>query len=113
MPKMNGFELYKEIKNINDKIKIAFCEVYSNDVDDNNSHSKLNWNNKDDVWSLDYKVPDFKTIHLGVNLKEEEKGKIPKLTDKIDSISIKLQQQYETIEIRCESEADIIDKLVT
>src|SRR5919198_2944637 len=73
---------------------------------------KLSWNNKednDDVWSVDYQIPDFKTIHLNLNIKKEEGIKIPRYTDKIQSISIK--QNNSEIEIRSESEADIICEL--
>src|SRR5919197_686170 len=66
-----------------DIFPLAFCEVH-------NDCSKLTWHNKDSVWSPDYKIPDFKTIHLTVNLKKE--GKIPRYTDRIDSISIKHEQ---------------------
>src|SRR5690242_3017877 len=105
-----------------DIFPLAFCEVQScgNSVDDYNnntstSHSKLKWVIKDNVWSLDYKLPDFKTVCLNVNLKKKE-GKIGKYTDRIESIIINhllLQQaDNETFEISGESEADIIDKFI-
>lgn len=59
-------------------------------------------------------MPDFKTVHLKLNLKKE--GKIPKHTDKIESILIKREEQdsQATInEIQSESEADMIDEIVT
>jgi two-component SAPR family response regulator len=28
MPKMNGFELYKDMKNIDDKVKVCFLTVF-------------------------------------------------------------------------------------
>jgi DNA polymerase, archaea type len=64
---------------------LAFCEVHNNP-------SKLTWNNKDSVWSTNYKIPDFKAIHLTVNIRKGG-GKIPRYTDRIDSISIKQEQK--------------------
>jgi DNA polymerase, archaea type len=95
-----------------DIFPLAFCEV------DNNHCSKLRWLNKDSVWSANYKIPDFKTIHLAVNLRKE--GKIQRYNDKIDSITIKQQQRggidnnnSEIISIECNdsSEYDIIKEL--
>jgi DNA polymerase, archaea type len=98
-----------------DIFPLAFCEV----VDNNNHCSKLRWLNKDSIWSADYKIPDFKTIRLTVNLRKE--GKIERYTDKIDSITIKPHQQKKgssnnndkTISIECNdsSEYDIIKQL--
>ena len=48
-------------------------------------------------------MPDFKTVHLKLNLKKE--GKIPKHTDKIESILIKREEQ--------DSQATINDEIVT
>ena len=93
-----------------DIFPLVFCDVYYNSS--NAGCSKLSWNNKeqdDDVWSVDYQVPDFKTIHLNLNLKKN--GKIPRYTDKIQSISIK-QNNSEVFEIQSESEAEIICGLV-
>ncbi|MFL6363435.1 MAG: DNA polymerase domain-containing protein, partial [Nitrososphaeraceae archaeon] len=95
-----------------DIFPLAFCEV------DNNHCSKLRWLNKDSVWSANYKIPDFKTIHLAVNLRKE--GKIQRYNDKIDSITIKQQQRggidnnnSEIISIECNdsSEYNIIKEL--
>jgi DNA polymerase, archaea type len=89
---------------------LALCEV-------DNHCSKLRWLNKDSVWSTDYKIPDFRTIHLTVNLRKE--AKIPKCSDRIDSISVKQEQQLgeeeqagESFEIQSKSEADIIQELI-
>ena len=54
-----------------DIFPLAFCEV----VDNNNHCSKLRWLNRDSIWSANYKIPDFKTIHLTVNLRKEGKNK--------------------------------------
>ena len=93
-----------------DIFPLAFCEVYNNTRHDNTTCSKLSWNIKeeDDVWSINYQIPHFKIIHLNIELKKD--GKIPKYTDRIDSISIK-QNDDEDIEIRNESEQDTIDEL--
>src|SRR5919112_1550028 len=93
-----------------DIFPLAFCEVYNNTNSDNTTCSKLSWNIKEDndVWSIDYQMPHFKIIHLDIELNKE--GKIPKHTDRIASISIK-QNGGEDIEIRNESEQDMIDKL--
>jgi|SRR5438128_431393 len=61
-------------------------------------------------------MPDFKTVHLKLNLKKE--GKIPKHTDKIESILIKREEQDSQAtlnEIQSESEDlfDMIDEIVT
>jgi DNA polymerase, archaea type len=90
---------------------LAFCEV-------DNHCSKLRWFNKDNVWSPDYTIPDFKTIHLTVNLRKE--AKIAKCSDRIDSISIKQQlreeeqeeQICESFEIQSKSEAEVIQELI-
>ena len=83
-------------------------------LNNNNCCYCSSWNIKDNVWSTDYKVPDFKTVHLKLNLKKE--GKISKHTDKIESILIKQEEQDSQatiVEIQSESEADMIDEFVT
>jgi DNA polymerase, archaea type len=95
-----------------DIFPLVFSEV-------SNNSSKLRWHNKDSIWSTNYKIPNFKTIHLTVNLRKE--GKIERYADKIDSITIKQYQQKvgnsnnddKTICIDCNdsSEYDIIKQL--
>lgn len=87
-----------------DIFPLAFSKVSTS------SNSKLIWTLKDNVWSTDYEVPDFKVIHLKVNLKREV-GKIPKYTDRTDSILI-TRGDSETIEIQNKSEGDILEELV-
>ena len=68
-----------------DIFPLAFCDI-CNSGGGSLYSKKLSWNNKednDDVWSVDYEVPDFKTIHLNLNIKKEEGIKIPRYTDKI------------------------------
>jgi DNA polymerase, archaea type len=78
---------------------LALCKV-------DNHFSNLRWLNKDSVWSADYKIPDFKTISLTLNLSKE--AKIPRYTDKIDSIYIRQigeeeeQKEEELYEIHSE-----------
>jgi DNA polymerase elongation subunit (family B) len=92
----------------------AFCEVSCSNSR-HSGHSKLTWINKDNVHSLDYKLPDFKVIHLKVNLKRE--GKIPRYTDRIDSILIEERKSEEedyvsSFKIQSESEENIIEELI-
>jgi DNA polymerase-2 len=91
-----------------DIFPLAFCEVH-------NDSSKLRWLNKDSIWSANYKILDFKTIHLTVSLRKE--GKIPRYTDKIDSITIKQHTegnnniQISSIKCNDSSEYDIFMRL--
>jgi DNA polymerase, archaea type len=81
-----------------------------------NPLSKLRWLNKDSIWSANYKIPDFKTISLTLNLRKE--AKIPRYTDKIDSISIRQigeeeeQKEEEELEIQSESEVQVLQELI-
>jgi DNA polymerase elongation subunit (family B) len=83
-------------------------------INEDGYSQKLKWivKENEDVWSTDYKIPDLKTIHMTVNIKKE--GRIPRYSDKIQSITIK-QQDNENIEIRCNdaSEADTVKELET
>jgi DNA polymerase elongation subunit (family B) len=85
---------------------LAFCEVITSGSDDGG----LRWSCKDDdVWSLDYTLPEFKTIQLSIKPRKKE-GKLPKLTDKIDSISI-MNGNEKIIEIDGTDEAQILFSL--
>jgi DNA polymerase elongation subunit (family B) len=59
----------------------------------------------------DYKLPEFKKIHLRVYPKLEE-GQIPKFSDMISRIEIHNHNNNETVEIRYNSEVDILNELV-
>src|SRR5215467_2635250 len=85
-----------------DIFPLAYCRVVNNG-------SSLEWHLNDSVWSTNYKIPEFKTIHLKINTKKG--GSIPKYTDKIKSIVITLAGDSETIEIQNESETDMINEL--
>lgn len=66
-----------------DLFPLAFCQVAA-------SKGKL-FSLQDNIWSLDYKLPKFKTVHLGIKLKKQ--GRLPKFTDEIESISIKNEDE--------------------
>jgi DNA polymerase, archaea type len=63
---------------------LAFCKVTTKN---SKSDHTLRWSCNDDIWSLNYQLPEFKTVCLNIKPKKQE-GKLPKFTDKIDSISI-------------------------
>lgn len=91
-----------------DIFPLAFCQVtVYGDVD---GSSGLTWSCKDydDVWSLDYTLPKFKTIQLSIRPRKQE-GKLPKFTDKIDSISIR--NENEIIEIDGTDDVQILFSL--
>jgi DNA polymerase, archaea type len=83
-----------------DLFPLAFCYF--------DSKHPSNIEVKDNVFSTDYWVPDFKSVHLTINLKKE--GKIAKPGDTISSIVIQLSN--ERIEIQKESEVSTIQELM-
>ncbi|CAN5569424.1 type B DNA-directed DNA polymerase [soil metagenome] len=87
-----------------DIFPLAYCHIDS-------SMSTLNWNIEDDVWSTDYELPQFNNIHLRIFPKTNE-GKIPTYTDRIDHVEIQKYLTNEIIQIKEESEADLLDTLV-
>ena len=84
---------------------LAFCKASSSGII---SYPKLSWINKDDVWSTDYHLPEFKIIYIKVIIKKEQK--LPRYSDKIQSIYVK-KQRHKIFEIQNESEYDIIKEL--
>jgi len=76
---------------------LAYCEIRSKSM-------QLEWDIKDDVWSTDYALPEFKTIHLDVRIKKDA-GTLPKFSDPLACVVIR--KGGETWEIACTSEADI------
>jgi DNA polymerase-2 len=75
----------------------------------NDGHSIKRLEIRDDsIWSTDYETPNFKAVHIEVNLQKE--SKIPKYSDRINSISIK--HASESFKIECGSEADLIKEFV-
>jgi DNA polymerase I len=91
-----------------DIFPLAFCQVTVSN--DSNGCSRLTWSCKDydNVWSIDYTLPKFKTIHLSIRPRKQE-GKLPKFTDKIDLISIR--NENEIIEIDCTDDVQILSNL--
>lgn len=71
---------------------------------------KLEWVLDDNVRFTNYHLPEFKVIGVDVTTKQE--GRLPSFTDKIDTISIKLENENETIEIREKSEEDALYELM-
>ena len=74
-------------------------------------NSGLDWDVKDSVWSTDYKLPQFKNVHLRVFPKVAQ-GTIPRYTNRIDYIEIQKYYDNETIRIEEDSESDILYKLM-
>jgi DNA polymerase-2 len=73
-------------------------------------NGKLEWVLDDNVRFTNYHLPEFKVIGVDVTTKQE--GRLPSFTDKIDTISIKLENENETIEIREKSEEDALHELM-
>ena len=90
-----------------DLFPLVFCKVTVQSS--NKSKSKLNWENKDNVWSTHYKVPEFKIIHMSV--KQKKASAIPRYSDRISSISITYEDS-KSFEIQAESEADVMNNLL-
>ena len=94
-----------------DIFPLAFSKI---DISNPRQDSKLSWVLKDNVWSTDYKVPDFRSIYLKLKLRKE--GKIQRFNDRISSIILSRsnkEESSESIEIESESEVDIIEELKT
>jgi DNA polymerase elongation subunit (family B) len=89
-----------------DLFPLAKCKV------DVRRDSKLEWLLNDNVRFTNYHLPEFKVISLDVTTKQE--GRLPSFTDKIDTITIKLENENnETIEIQeKKSEEDALYELM-
>jgi len=87
-----------------DIFPLAYCDIDSNGL-------ALNWNINDDVWSTEYELPQFNNIHLRVFPKTGE-AKIPRYTDSIDHVEIQKYLTGEIIQIKEESEADLLEILM-
>jgi len=83
-----------------DHFTLAYCDVET-------SKDRLIWHIKDDVWHTDYDLPDLQSMHLEVTINKA--GKLPKFTDKIASIIIRLGN--ETIELDGKPEVDLLASL--
>ena len=84
-----------------DLFPLALCEV-------ERRGDRLRWELKDDVWAYEYDLPPLRKIKLEVEIAKE--GKLPKPTDRIESISLESDNGKITIDGR--SEADKILGLV-
>ena len=84
-----------------DLFPLAYCEVTQ-------SGDNLEWDLNDDVWAYDYAVPNLRKAELEVNIAKE--GKVARLTDKIDAITIRGDRDQKIIDGG--SEADKILGLV-
>jgi len=82
-----------------DLFPLSFCKVAA-------SKDKLFSLQEDDVWSIDYKLPEFKTIHLSVKPKKQER-RLPKFTDEIESISIKHEEEEDDNIIKIDNSNEV------
>src|SRR5262249_45285389 len=89
-----------------DIFPLANCKVNLNAL-----KSSLQWDILDDIWSTNYELPNFETVCLTIYPKIKE-GKVPKFSDKIDSIKIQSYGDKDSIEIKSQSESDILYKLM-
>lgn len=80
-----------------DLFPLAYCEV-------SESTQGLSWSLKDDVWALDYRLPNFRSANVKVSVNKE--GRIPKFTDPVEAISI--ESDDEKITLSSGSEQDKI-----
>ena len=88
-----------------DLFPLAKCEV------DVRKDGKLEWLLDDNVRFTNYHLPEFKVVSLDVTTKHEG-SRLPSFTDKIDTITIKLEDENETIEIQEQSEEDTLSELM-
>ncbi len=86
-----------------DLFPLAYCKVTTS------TKSGLKWEVDDNVWHTDYRLPEFKSIHIDIRLRKE--GKLPRFSDRIESIIVK--RYNELVEIRSESESTIIGELAS
>ena len=63
-----------------DLFPLASCEVEQRE-------GKLRWVLKDDVWEYDYPLPPLRKVTLEVEVAKQ--GRLPRLTDRIESITLK------------------------
>ncbi len=84
-----------------DIFPLAYCSIHE-------KGSRLVWDVRDDVWSTDYALPEFRSMRLDVRIKKEA-GKLPKFADPIASIIIR--EGSRTIEIGDSPEANLLSGL--
>ncbi len=78
-----------------DLFPLAFCEVEQ-------SGDRLRWELKDDVWEYEYALPPLRKVSLQVDVAKQ--GKLPRPTDKIESIALESDGGKTTIEGRTEAD---------
>jgi DNA polymerase-2 len=84
-----------------DLFPLAYCEVEQ-------KGGALRWELKDDIWAYDYALPPLRKVKVEVDI--AKRGKLPRLTDKIERIS--LESDGGKIEIGGRSEPDKLLGLV-
>src|SRR5581483_9597199 len=84
-----------------DLYTLAQCNVTEN-------NGSLSWQINNDLKETDYELPDFTLASLDVSLKQQ--GRLPKFTDKINEITLKLAN--ETIVIQSHDEQDALIDLM-
>ena len=84
-----------------DLFPLAFCEVEQ-------GGERLRWELKDDVWAYDYPMPPLRKVKLDVQVAKA--GKLPRPTDRIESIS--LENDGEKVAVGGRSEVDKLLGLV-
>jgi DNA polymerase elongation subunit (family B) len=89
-----------------DIFPLANCKVKLDPL-----RSNLKWDVRDSIWSTDYVLPTFVNVRLAIYPKINE-GKIPKFSDRIDCIKIQKYEDNDIIEIRNNSESEILHQLM-
>ena len=84
-----------------DLFPLAFCEV-------ERGEDRLRWRLDDDAWSYEYALPKLRKLTLEVQV--AKRGKLPRTTDRIASISLASDGGKTAVEGR--SEADMIIELM-
>lgn len=87
-----------------DLYPLAKCNVVFS-----NNNGKLNWQVYNDLLETDYELPAFTIATLDVSLKQE--SRLPRFTDKINTISIKIDNET-IIAIQRQSEQDSLADLM-
>jgi DNA polymerase I len=64
----------------NDLFPLAYCEV-------SQTPDELSWELKDDIWSCQYAVPNLRSLSVDVRIRKA--GKMAKVTEPIESVSLK------------------------
>ena len=84
-----------------DIFPMAFCEVEQD-------RERLRWELKDSVWEYEYSVPKLRKVRLEVGM--EQKGNLPRFSDRVSSISLGSDDGKVVIEGK--SEADKLIELM-